>query len=109
MAAAPPFVGPGERDRAARAFFERGADVHRRDVRLARFAFANAVGAGLREQQRFLAGDVLQPREIGAQLGLAMQVDVERADVEEREIEKLGRRKVDVGEQAVRRRALGVS
>ena len=108
MAAAPPFVGPRERDRAARAFLERRADVHRRDLGLARFAFANAVGAGLGEQQRLVAGDVLQPREIRAQLRLAVQIDVERADVEEREIEKLGRRKVDVGEQAVRRRGLRV-
>ena len=75
---------------------------------LARFAFADAVGARLGEQQRLVAGDVLQAREIGAQLGLAVQVDVERADVEEREIEKLGRRKIDVGEQALGRCALGV-
>ena len=108
VAAAPPFVGPRERHRAARAFLERGADVHRGDRRLAVFAFADAVGARFGEQQRLVAGDVLQPREVGAQLGFAVQVDVERADVEEREIEKLGRRKVDVGEQAVRRRGLRV-
>ena len=106
MTAAPPFVGPGERDRAARAFLERRADVHRGDRGLARFALANAVGARLGEQQRLVAGDVLQPREVRAQLGLAMQVDVERADVEERQIEELGRRKVDVREQAVGRRGL---
>ena len=107
IAAAPPFVGPGERDRAARAFVERRADVHRRDGGLPVFAFANAVGAGLGQQQRLVAGDVLQPREIRAQLRLAVQVDVERADVEEREIEKFGRRKVDVREQRVRRDGLG--
>ena len=60
--------------------------------------FADAVGARFGEQQRLLPGDVLQPREVGAQLRLAVQVDVERADVEERQVEKLGRRKVDVGE-----------
>ncbi len=108
VAAAPPLVGPRERDRAAGAFLERRADVHRGDVGLSLFALAHAVGARFGEQQRLVAGDVLQPRQIGAQLRLAMQVDVEGADVEEREIEKFGRRKVDVGEQAVGRRGLGV-
>ena len=56
------------------------------------FAFANRVGARLGEQQRLVAGDVLQPRQVGAQLGLVVQVDVERAHVEEREVEELGRR-----------------
>ncbi len=65
-------------------------------------AFADAVGAGFGEQQRPLAGDVLQPREVGAQVGLAVQVDVERADVEGVDVEILGRREVDVGEQALR-------
>ena len=37
-----------------------------------------------------------------------MQVDVERVQIEEREIEKLGRGKVDVGEQAVGRGRLGI-
>ena len=101
--AAPPLVGPGKRDRAARAFGKRRADVARGDARLALEAFAHAVGAGLGEQQRALAGDVLQPREIRAQLGLAVQVDVERADVVRVDVEILGGRKVDVGEQALRR------
>ena len=72
-------------------------------------AFADAVGAGFGEQQRLLAGDVLKPRQIRAQLRFAVQVDVERADVEERQIEEFGRRKVDVGEQRVRRRVLRVA
>ena len=108
VAAAPPFVGPGERDGAARAFLERGADVHRRDCRLAVFAFADRVGARLGQQQRLVAGDVLQPRQVRAQLGFAMQIDVERADVEERQVEKFGRREVDVGEERVGSGALRV-
>ena len=108
MAAAPPFVGPREGDRAARAFLECGADVHRGDVRLAGFALADAVRAGFGEQQRLVPGDVLQPREIGAQLGFAVQVHVERADIEERQVEEFGRRKIDVREEAVGRRGLRV-
>ena len=108
MAAAPPLVGPRERNRAGRAFFERGADVHRRDVRLPLLALTKAVGARFRQKQRLLTRNVLQPREVRAKLGLAMQVDVERADVEEGEIEEFRRRKVDVREEAERRRVLRV-
>src|SRR5262249_44293264 len=93
-------------DRAAGALFERRADVHRGDRRLAVLAFADAVGARFGEQHRLLTGDVLQPRQIRAQLRLAMEIQVERADVEERQVEKLCRWEVDVGEKAVRRRGL---
>ena len=108
VAAAPPLVGPREGHGAARAFFERGANLHRRDLGLARFAFTDAVGARLGQQQRLVSGDVLQSREVRAQFGLAMQVDVEGADVEERQVEEFGRRKVDVREQAAGRRRLRV-
>ncbi len=77
--------------------------MHRGDIGLSAFALANAVGARFREQQRLVAGDVLQAREIRAQLRLAVQIDVEGAEVEEREIEKFGRRKIDVREEVVRR------
>jgi hypothetical protein len=106
--AAPPFVGPRKRKHAAEPLFERGADVHRRDIGLPLFAFADAVGAGFRQQQRLVAGDMLQPREVGAQLRLAMQVDVERTDIEERKVEEFGGREVHVGEQRLRHRRLRV-
>ena len=57
----------------------------RGDRRLPVQPFADAVGARLGEQQRLVAGDVLQPGEVRAQVGLAVQVDVERADVERTE------------------------
>ena len=103
MSASPPLVGPGKGDGAAGALFERRAQVHRGQPRLALFAFADAVDARFRQQQRLLSGNVLQPRQIGAQVLLAVQVDVERADVEERQVEEFGRREVHVGEQAIGR------
>ncbi len=108
MAAAPPFVRPRVGDGAARAFGECRADVHRGDLGLPVFALANRIGAGFRQQQRLVAGDVLQPREIRAQLGFAMQIDVERAHVEDRQVEKLCGRKVHVGEQRLGRCGLCV-
>src|SRR5262245_31589585 len=109
MAAAPPLVGPRERDRAARALLKCGAHVHRGDVRLSRFAFSNAVGAGLGEQQRLMTGNMLEAREVRAKLGLAMQVDVERAHVEERQVEEFGRWKIDVREERIGRDVLRVT
>ena len=106
--AAPPFVSPGEGNRAAGPFLERGADVHGGDLGLARFSLANRVGARLSQQQRLLAGDVLEAGQIRAQLRLVVQVHVEGVEIEEREIEELGRRKVDVREEGVGRRRLRV-
>jgi hypothetical protein len=93
-------VRPGECDRPARAFLERSADVHCREFRLTRFALSDAVRARLGEQQRPVTGDMLKTRKVRTQLGLAMQVQVERTDIKERQIEKFGRWKVDVREEA---------
>ena len=103
---APPLVGPGECDRAAGTLLECRADMHGCDRRLSFFALTKAVGARLGEEQRLVAGDVLKAREIRAQLVRAVQIHVEGADVEKRQVEELGRGEVDVGEEAVGRRRL---
>ena len=108
MPPAPPFVGPGVGDGATRAFGECGANVHGRDVGLPGFAFANRVRTSLGQQQRLVPGDVLEPRKIRPEFRLPVQIHVERAHIKDREIEKLGRRKVDVREQPVRRSAFCV-
>ena len=108
MTTAPPFVRPAERDGTAGALLKRRADVHGGDFGLAVFAFANRVGARFRQEQRLLARDMLQAREIGAQLGFTMQVDVDGVQVEERKIQKLGGREVHVGEELVGRCPFGV-
>ena len=101
VAATPPFVGPAKRDRSAAAFFECDANVGRGDGRLSRVTFADTVRTGFGDEQRLVSSDVLQPRQVRAQLRLTVQVQVEGAHVEERQIEKFSRREVDVGEQAV--------
>jgi hypothetical protein len=103
MAAAPPFVGPRECDGPAGALGKRRANLKRCQFRLAFDSFANAIGAGFSQQQREMTGHVLQAREISPEVHLAMEVDIEGADIEKRQVEIFRRRKVHVGEQAVRR------
>jgi len=108
VASAPPLVGPREGHRAAESFLERRADVHRGDRGLPVGSLADAVGACLRKEQRTRAGDLLQSREVCAQVGFAVQIDVERADVEAVELEIFRRRVVHIRQQAMRRCGPGV-
>ncbi len=107
-AATPPLVGPRIRHRAARAFLERRANVHGGDCGLTVQTLTDAVGARFRQQQRLRAGDVLEVGEIRPQLRLAVQVDVERQDVEGRQIQIARGRIVDVREQRIGRGIPGV-
>src|SRR5262249_23319215 len=81
--AAPPLIGPAERDGAAGSFGKRCPYMHRGEGGLPVDSLSNGVDSRLGEEKRFVSGDVLQAHEIGAQFGLAVQVDVEGADVEE--------------------------
>ena len=91
VAATPPVVGPREDERPAGALFEGNPKLHRRKRRLTLLPFAQAVGPTLSQQQRPVAGDELQVRQVGPQLRFAMQIHVERTDVEERQIEVVRR------------------
>ena len=55
-----------------------------------------------------MPGEVLQAGEVAPEVRLGVQVDVERADVEERQRQVLGRRVVHVGQQRLGRRRLHV-
>ena len=54
------------------------------------------------DQQRPLAGDVVEAREVGLERLLGLEVDVEADEVEERQLQVLGRGVVDVGDERVR-------
>ena len=82
--------------------------MRRRDLRLAGRTFTDAVGARFGEQQRLHAGDLLETRQVVAQFRFPMQVDVEGADVVTIDVEIFGRRKVHIGQQAVRGRRLDI-
>ncbi len=96
LAAAVPLVGPGEDERAGAAGCQRLADLPAQRARLLVGAVGGAVQADLREQQRTIAREVLQAVEVRAELLAALEEDVEAEEVEEPEVEVLGRRVVDV-------------
>ena len=62
-------------------------------------AFANRIHAGFAEHQRQLAGLSHQMRQVAAEVFLAMQIHVERNEIEKTQIEIFGRRIVRVGEK----------
>ena len=104
----PPFVRPRKRHGAAGALGKRRPELHRGERGLSTHALPQAVGAGFGHEQRLVTGDVLQARQVRAEIALAMQVHVERDQVDERQVEVLGRRIVDVREERVGRDRLGV-
>src|SRR5262249_59518505 len=59
------------------------------------------------QDQRPVADQVLQPKQIAAKLFWVVQVDVERHEVEERQVQVLGGGVVGVRDQAVRVGLLG--
>ena len=80
-AGAKPLVCPGKDDRACRPRLERRSDLPVERVGLRQLPIPPAVETQLGQQQRAVAGDVLQPRQIGLQLVPRFQVDVERDHV----------------------------
>ena len=80
----------------------------RGDERLAREALTQTVRSGFSQQQRPRAREMLQTREIAAQLGLSMQINVVGEDVERVELEMLRGREVYISQQAIGCRAFHV-
>jgi hypothetical protein len=94
-----PLVGPriNERTRCARR--ERGAHLPGEGLGLAQLAVAHAVEPDLGQHQRSIAGEVLEPGEVGLQPVAILEVDVEAVEVEERQLQVLGGGIVDVRDQ----------
>src|SRR5262245_16522235 len=65
-ATAPPFVGPTEHNRAARAFAERGTELARDERRLTLLTGPQAIRARLGDQERPRPRDVLETCQVRA-------------------------------------------
>ena len=82
--------------------------MHRGNAGLPFEPFAKAVGAGLGQQQRLVARQMLQPPQVRPQIGVAVQIHVERTHVEVADVEMFGRREIHVGDEGVGRNGLHV-
>ena len=101
VAATMPLVGPGEDERARAARRERRAELPVESVAACVSAVAAAVETELRDHERPVAGDVLQPREVGLQALGVLEVDVEATKSRNGSSQVLRRREVDVRDERV--------
>ena len=106
--AAVPLVRPREHEDPRRPAGEGAADLPVERAGLRFLAVTSAVEAGLGDDQGPVAADVLEPREIGLELRTGLQEDVEADDVDERKLEVLRARVVDVGDERPGVACLGV-
>ena len=101
-AAPMPLVRPGEDERARAARRVRCAQLPLEQPRLDVDSVAAAVEADLGDQQRPLAGDVVEARQVRLERSVGLEVDVEADKVEEGQLQVLGGRVVDVGDERSR-------
>ena len=102
-----PLVGPGVDERAGAPRRERAAHLPVQRPRLHVLAVPPAVEPDLAHHEGALTRKGLQPREVGAQALLRLEVDVVADEVEEVEPQILGGGIVHVRDQGVGRLALG--
>ena len=102
VSAAVPRVRPGEHERACAPGRVTGLELPAQRSRLLLLAVAATVEADLRHQQWPVIGEVLQATEVGLEILPALEIDVEREEVEARQAQILRRGVVDVGDQCTR-------
>jgi hypothetical protein len=101
LATAMPFIRPRKHERAGRSARERRSNLPVQHACLLVAPVAHAVEPHLAEQQRPLIGDDLQPRQIGVESILGLQIDVETHQIQKRQAQIFGGRIVDVRDQAL--------
>src|ERR1700687_5086890 len=101
-----PLVGKRKHPRPRHAHLERGAPLPRQGRGLHDLPLAERVDAELGQDQRPVAGQAVQARQVPAELGLRMQIDVEGQEVGEVGLEVLGGGEVGVAHQGGRLDAL---
>jgi hypothetical protein len=94
--ASAPLVRPGEDEGAGAAGRVSRSELPPEHPGLNVLTVPAAVETELRDQKRAVPGDVMETGEVGLQRLVRFEVDVEADDVEERQLEVLGRRVVHV-------------
>ena len=101
MAAGEPFVGPGEDKGSRDAGLEGGVHLPGQHLALPLLPLAEGIDAEFGQDQRLVDRDVVQPRDISAERGLVVQIDVEADEIGEVDGQILGRRVIGVADQRV--------
>ena len=102
-----PVVGPREHERARAAGGQRGPDLPVQHGRLLELTVGAAVDTDLRHDERQITAEVVKPRDVRLVCGAGLEVHVEAREVEERKLQVLGRRVVDVRDEPARVLGLG--
>src|SRR5437016_5172657 len=94
-----PFIGPGKGECAGASVCEHGANLPIERFSLGHLAVATTVQTNLCHHQRSLVGEVLQPRQVGIEGRLSLQINIEADDIEEWQLQVFGRRIVNISEE----------
>src|SRR5262249_19274153 len=78
-----PLIGPGENAGPSDARLKRSADLPGQDLALALPPLTVGVHAKFRQDQWLVDRDVVQPRNVAAEGGLVMQIDIEADEIRE--------------------------
>ena len=97
-----PLVRPSEDKRTRATARECGAHLPVQGPRLPQLAMTAAVEPDLGEDQRPIAREVVESREVGLEALLGLEVDIEAGQVDKPELEILRRRIVHVRDKAAR-------
>ncbi len=97
-----PLIRPGEHEHAGAPGREGRAHLPVEGPGLDVFAVAQAVKPELAHHERAVAGEVLQPGEIGVEALLRLEIDVEAQQIQERQPEVFRGGVIHVGDQPVR-------
>ena len=102
VAAGEPFVRPGKQDRAGESAFRHTLDMPSQHFSLLVLRMADRVHAELAENERSLAGEILQAQKVALELRLIVQVNVEAEKIDVLREQIFRRRKSGVGIKNVR-------
>jgi hypothetical protein len=96
-----PLVRPRKNESARAPGRKARPDLPVENAGLAILPMSKAVDAELGQDERTVARDVLEPPQIRLQAGLRLETDVERDEVQERKLQILGGRVIDVCDERV--------
>src|ERR1700693_1812718 len=99
VAAGKPFVRPGKQDGPGQSAFGHALDVPAEHFRLLFLRMANCVHTELPQNERTLAGEILQAQKVMFEIALVVEVDVEAEKIDVLRQQIFGRRKSRVGKE----------